>query len=552
MRILFACYFYLPHVGGLNTYVETLKKELEEHGHQVDILAHHPDMQTIYKSTYTPNEFGWTVQGSEIDKSLSRNENKITIKDVIHSQVYNYYEKNLDHVDPWIRWREIERYTFEVAASLLNLNDYDLIHTQDIVSTRALWRVKPKHVPLVATVHGILATEHMNAGDITSKQSLAWKYVAEEEYYGHMSTDVTIVPTNWQKKQLSTNYKVPSDKINVIPYGMDLVPFLKNLEYDPYPPLKNEQSDSEKFVIACPARLVPEKNHKTLIDALSILKGIRNDFVCWFIGDGKLRYELERQSKELNVRDNIVFLGNRWDVPALLKRSDIVVLASIQDMHPFALMEAQVAGKAIVASDAGGIPEIVRHGETGLIFERYNSSQLAQSLAEVMSNSELRSRLARNAEERGKVQWSSKTLYSNIMNVYNQALNLKKSSDLTRFTVAEPNLIGRYGLIKPRGTQNESAADNFKFEVDDSKFDTKKWGVVLGSVPADYSIPDTCFIQTLAETEHTVQRFAEINTAIAGVFQPLPNIGLGMAPGAGPGTGPYTGPGTAPGTGPGT
>ncbi|WP_200760366.1 glycosyltransferase [Effusibacillus dendaii] len=76
-----------------------------------------------------------------------------------------------------------------------------------------------------------------------------------------------------------------------------------------------------------------------------------------------------------DVNENIVFFGSRWDVPALLRLSNIVVLASLQDMHPYTLMEAQVAGKACVTSVAGGIPEVVQHGETGLIFKTGNSVQ---------------------------------------------------------------------------------------------------------------------------------------------------------------------------------
>ncbi len=497
MKILFVCYFELPHYGGLSRYVYTLKKELEEHGHQVDILAHHPGMNKIYKFNYVPNEFGWTLTGAEIDKTVGHRLEQPTIKDVIDHQVFRYYENALPHVDPRIRWREIERYTFEVAAALLNLNDYDLIHTHDILSTRALWRVKPKNTPLVATIHGILATEYLNSGEITSKDSLNWKYAVAEEYYGHISTDATIVPTKWQKVQLSTLYGVPADKINVIPYGMDLEPFLTQLKHDPYPHLTEEQKNPGKFVIACPARLVPEKDHKTLIDALAILKEKRKDFVCWFIGDGNLRYELEVQAKQLGVRENIVFFGARWDVPALLRLSNAVVLASIQDMHPYTLMEAQVAGKPCVASNAGGIPEVVKHKRTGLIFETGNSAQLAESILELMNNTQLRLKLALSAAVRGRERYSSKTLFEQTMNVYRQAIETRNASPQDSGNV--PNLIGKYGLIKTRVGQEDVVSNIFGFDLDYSKFDSEQWSQILKCVPTDYSIPDAAYVQVLAE-----------------------------------------------------
>lgn len=126
MNILLTTYFYLPHVGGVSTYVDTLKRELERLGHRVDVFAHHPDMQHYYM----PNN-GRTLVKSKV-------------KDRIYEKMYAYYEQQMKHVDPWIRWRDIERYCFEAAASIFGLQKYDLIHTQDIVSTRALWRVKAR------------------------------------------------------------------------------------------------------------------------------------------------------------------------------------------------------------------------------------------------------------------------------------------------------------------------------------------------------------------------------------------------------------------------
>jgi glycosyltransferase involved in cell wall biosynthesis len=479
--------------------MDTLKKELEDQGHQVDILAHHPNMQTIYKYSFFRNEFGRTLLGDEIDKSSNNLANQFTIKDVLDHQLYQYYAKHLPHVDPEIRWRDIERYTFEVAAALLNLDGYDLIHTHDILSTRALWRVKPKHIPLVATMHGLLSAEYLNSGEITSKDSLRWRYAAAEEYYGHVSTDATIVSTQWQTNQLIAEYGVPGEKITVIPYAFDLVPFLEKLRFEPYPPLRADQRPSNKWVIACPARLVPEKDHQTLIAALHTVKQQRNDFVCWFIGDGKLRDELEIQANNLGVREHLVFFGDRWDIPALLRMSDMVVLPSIQDMHPYTLMEAQVAGKPCIGSDAGGIPEVVRDGETGLIFETGNSVQLAEKILQLLGDSRLRSRLATNAASWGKTRFSSRTMLQETMKVYQRVMAAKNSSTEYPITTTAPNLTGMYGLSKTRAGQDDHPENIFAFAVDPARYDAKNWSTILQNVPEDYSIPDTAFIKALTQ-----------------------------------------------------
>ncbi|WP_339186723.1 glycosyltransferase family 4 protein [Brevibacillus sp. FSL K6-6036] len=497
MKILLASYFPFPHVGGVNRYIDTLKKELEENGHHVDILAHHQDMRTIYKYSHIRDEFGRSLTGREIDKTTNSHEKRLTIKDVIDHQMFQYFERHLPGTDPAIRWREVERYTFEVSAALLDLQNYDVIHTQDILSTRALSRAKPHHIPLVATIHGILATEYIHSGAIASKESLKWKYAAAEEYVGHMSSDATIVPTRWQKKILGGEYGVHPDKLTVLPYALDLPPFLTRFDFEPYPPLTANQQAGGRLIIACPARLVPEKDHKTLIEALRIVKERESNFVCWLIGDGKLRDELEMQAKKSGVWDHLVFFGDRYDVEALLKLSDIVALASIQDMHPYTLMEAQVAGKPCVASDAGGIPEVVCHEETGLIFQTGNSVQLAESLIRLLTNQELRFTLGMNAAGRARIRFSSKTMFEKTIGIYVQAIERKKHGSEERRE--QPDLSGKHGLVSKRIDRSGKAESIFSFDIDPAKFDAAQWSNVLKRVPPDYSIPDPAFIKTLTE-----------------------------------------------------
>lgn len=395
MRILLATYWYLPHVGGVSTYVYELKRELEKMGHEVDIFAHHPDMQKYYM----PNN------GRYLDKAK--------IKDLIYEKVLGFYNQRLPQVDPWIRWREIERYSFEAASTVFGLTKYDLIHTQDIVSTRALWRVKAKRTPLIATIHGCLATEFLYSGEVKDRECLPWHYAAAEEYYGAISSDITIVPTQWLKNLLVNDFKVPESRLTVVPYGMDIQFFMKKMDGR-----SGFVRPKNKKILVCPARLVPVKGHEHLLNALGKLKQDRSDWVCWLIGDGELRGKLEEKSKSLNLEGYVVFLGNRDDVPVLLKQADIFVLPSLQDNLPFSVMEAQVAGKAVIVSNAGGIPEMVEHGKTGLISPAGDSESLYCNLKAVMEDDSLRSRLAENAKEWGMLQWSLETMMDRTLAMY--------------------------------------------------------------------------------------------------------------------------------------
>ncbi len=394
MKILLATYWYLPHVGGVSTYVDNMQRSLQSLGHSVDVLAHHPDMQHYYM----PNN--------------GRSLKKTKIKDVVYEKVLRFYDQQLPLVDDWIRWREIERYSYETAVTVFGL-DYDLILTQDIVSTRALWRVKPNHVPLIATIHGCLALEYLVSGEVSGRGSLAWKYAAAEEYYGAVSSDATIVPTAWLKGVLTRDFGIAQDRLTVIPYGMDIDQFLRQVRRAPA-----LHRPHGKKLIVCPARLVPVKGHKHLLDALGRLRTERGDWVCWLMGDGPERGALEQQSRSLGLQDHVVFLGGRNDVPSLLNQADIFVLPSVQDNHPFAVMEAQVLGKALVVSDAGGIPEMVAHGKTGLVAQAGSADELHSHLRHLLADDDHRRVLGRAARKWALDQWSVQTMIDRTLAVY--------------------------------------------------------------------------------------------------------------------------------------
>lgn len=399
MRILLASYFYLPHVGGLWTYVDNLQKMLRKMGHEVDVFGHTPDMLQYY------------MVGS------GRMVNKEKIKEPIYRNMIHYYLRERIELSEWIRWREIERYSYEAAMLHFGIGKYDFIHTQDIVSTRAIWRIKPKHTPMMATIHGCLATEFLHAGEVKSKQTQEWKYSRAEEHYGASSSHLTVVPTKWLKQLLCTEFGVHPRNIRVIPYGMDTERFMQQAnENVPIPQPKS------KKVIVCPARLVPVKGHKTLLEALAMLKTVRNDWVCLLLGDGSLRQELEQMVLRAGLHGDVQFWGSRSDVAAILKQADLMVLPSLQDNQPFSVMEAQVLGKPVVVSDAGGIPEMVRHGVTGLVHKKGDSRQLAVYLEAVLSNDALRENLGRNAKQYASEQWALQTMMGRTLNAYSSLM----------------------------------------------------------------------------------------------------------------------------------
>lgn len=406
MKILIATYWALPHVGGVWAYIQDLKSSLEKYGHEVDVFAKHPDGHSYYILN----------TGQRVEREI--------FTSIIAATVRSTYAAR--HVDPWIIEQELDYCCFALAAAYFGLEKYDLIHTQDVISSRALWQIKPEYIRLISTIHGCLAAEYAASLNGNMPSPTIERYACAREYYGATSSNACIVPTHWLKNTLH-HYGVPMDHMEVIPYGMDIEQYKLRLGMGTtyIPP-------GGVHVISCPARLDKVKGHDSLLDALFKLKQIRSDWVCLFIGDGYLREELEAKTNRLGLNGHVIFMGSRNDVPGLLIKSDIVVLPSISDNHPFAIMEAQIARRPLVVSNAGGIPEMVQHERTGLMASAGNSDELLHWLLVMLHHPVYRGMLAENAYHWGMKEWSLETMFQRTTNAYGAVLgkNHQKFTDV--------------------------------------------------------------------------------------------------------------------------
>lgn len=407
MKILLATFWLVPHVGGVWNFMVQLKNRLEALGHTVDLMGNSPD--------YT--KYHMVNRGAEMSKSalLPMLEAKLS-----PAQAPGMNENGI------IRYYELERYCMELSAAFFGLDQYDLIHTQDIFSARAFGRVKPKHIPLITHVHGSVARElhehfRKNPHLGIAEGSVTWNYFSQMEYYAGMTADLTITANQWSKNMLVHGFGVPDYRVTAFPYGLETGPFYAKVQAGtPY------QRPFGKKVIICPARLVYVKGVDVLLSALHILKGIRSDWVCWIVGDGDMREALQQQSAQAGLQNDVVFFGERSDVPAMLMQSDIFVHSCYQDNQPFSVMEAQLAGLPCAVSDAGGLPEMVQHGHTGMISPAGDFTTLASHLNILLEHDEYRCQLGRNAKAWGEAQWSMDKMIDRMMTNYYSAIAQKQ------------------------------------------------------------------------------------------------------------------------------
>lgn len=184
----------------------------------------------------------------------------------------------------------------------------------------------------------------------------------------------------------------PKEKIEKIPLSVDTEKF------------QPKQTQNEIPKILTVARFTEKKGLKYAVEALS---QIEQDFEYHLVGDGNLREEIEKQVQEEGLDDQVVFHG--WmaneEVKEKMQKSDIFLLPSItaldgdEEGTPTVLLEAQATGLPVVSTYHAGIPEIVKHGETGLLSEEKNLQKLGKNLKELLNSPQKREEFGVNGRK---------------------------------------------------------------------------------------------------------------------------------------------------------
>ena len=154
------------------------------------------------------------------------------------------------------------------------------------------------------------------------------------------------------------------------------------------------------------ANLRAEKAHETLIDAAPWLLETYPDAEFSFVGAGARLTELRRHAERSGVAAHVQFLGHRDDVPALLAESDIFALTSRSEAFPNSVIEAMAAGLPVVATNVGGVSELVEHGRSGLLVPPDDPRAVAAALRELMAKPERAAALGEAARRTVEARFS--------------------------------------------------------------------------------------------------------------------------------------------------
>ncbi len=166
------------------------------------------------------------------------------------------------------------------------------------------------------------------------------------------------------------------------------------------------------------AALVPHKGQKFLIDAAAIVVREMPEARFLVVGEGELHASLEHQIRHLHLAQHVILAGFRTDALRVLKGLDLFVMSSVTEGLGTSLLDAMAAGRPIVATRAGGIPEVVVHGETGLLVPPRDAAALAGAILEVLRDPARRQRFAEAGFARVRERFSVDRMVEETLGVY--------------------------------------------------------------------------------------------------------------------------------------
>lgn len=179
----------------------------------------------------------------------------------------------------------------------------------------------------------------------------------------------------------------------------------------------------ESFVIGVIGRFSPEKGQDIFVKAVAQASGIGTDLRVLFVGDGPEMDRVKSMARDLGIEDRLIFLGYRDDIPNLYQAIDVVVIPSRSEGLPNVLLEALAVGKAVIATDVGGIAEVIEHRENGILLPANDVTSLAAALEEIYRNTELYNHITGNSRQSVKINFSTEARAKNIYSVYQELLS---------------------------------------------------------------------------------------------------------------------------------
>lgn len=398
MKILLVNKFHYLK-GGSEKYYFDLAKLLQEHGHEVAFFS----MQD--EKNIKTNCKEYFVENSDMNSK-----NPLKAFDIIYSRKNKkVMEKALDEFKP----------------DIVHLNNF-----QRQLSASIIKPIKKRNIPIVFTAHDLQAIcpaivmldneknvcekclkgKYMNcikrkcvknSGLKSILGAIEGKYYRSKKIYSKR-IDKIITPSEFYKKKLEED-GISSEKIEALHNFIDLNDY-------------NVKTEDEGYALYY-GRIIKEKGILNLIKAFKDIKNAK----LYIAGDGPDIEKVKKYIHKNNMEESVKLLGflSSDKVKEYVRKARFIVVPSIwYENCPYSVLETLAIGKPIIGSNLGGIPELVKDNETGLIYNYNNVKELEERMNKLFNNKEIALQFGKNAKEIAKKDFSKNEYYNKIINIY--------------------------------------------------------------------------------------------------------------------------------------
>ena len=290
----------------------------------------------------------------------------------------------------------------------------DIVHTRGWATVDAIWAARIAGVPWV--IHGEHGREAGDPNGRNRKRNIVRKCLSPLVIrFVTVSEDLE----SW----LIRTVGIPDSKVTTIHNGVDTCRFSPEARSAARVSLG---LDDSVFTIGTVGRLDPVKDHTSLLQAFLPIARSAQPACLIIAGEGRMRSAIERLGAELNISDKIHLLGERHDIPQVLKACDVFTLTSIAEGISNTILEAMASALPVVATRVGGNPELVDDGVTGYLVSAGDVAALTATYETYRNNPNLRDLHGRNARTRAEHKFSLERMATQYAQLYQDLMGSRE------------------------------------------------------------------------------------------------------------------------------
>lgn len=375
MKIGITCY---PTYGGSGAVATELGIALASRGHEVHFITY---QQPFRLPAFVPRIFFHEVE-------------------VVRYPLFEYPPYDLALA---VRMHEVVR---AHSLDLLHVH-YAIPHATSAWIANEMLRSEGAGIKVVTTLHG---TDITIVGQDPSFHSIT-KFSIER-------SDFVTAVSNYLRDETYRAFGCASGSVAVIPNFIDPVEFDRSR----YSGAIRDHVGRDRKVLMHVSNF---RQVKRVRDVVRIFAGVRKELASALVmvGDGPDRVDAEDEARLLGVQDDVFFLGKLESVAPLLAGADLFLLPSQSESFGLSALEALASGVPVVASNAGGIPEVVRDGETGRLFEPGDVEAMSSAAIGILSDDRLWNSMSTSGALDARERFSANEIVSRYENLYREALS---------------------------------------------------------------------------------------------------------------------------------